>query len=103
MHPSIAQSAAQPHMEAAKCKNCTSGTGNPALDDILTLATMAGRAAIADPGEIIGRMVADLRDSPVLAAEDAPITREFFLNLGWTRQQIAAYAPRAIEQFREGA
>lgn len=61
------------------------------------------RADLTDGPAIVARMVRDMEEAPALAPHDAAIDRDFFLNLGWTRHQIAAFAPRAIEQFRRAA
>jgi len=64
---------------------------------------LCARADMLNRDAIIDRMVEDLCEAPHLAARDAAIDIAFFQNLGWTRAQITAHAPRAIEEFRRAA
>lgn len=59
------------------------------------------RSALTTAADIERRMLADLQAEPALANDDAVITRGFFIERGWSHNQIEQYGARVIERFAD--
>lgn len=64
-------------------------------------AKLPEKIHLKDAETIIARMVDEMADDPSLVGADASITRDWFLDRGWSRHQIASYGPRAVERFKQ--